>query len=117
MPVKTDRKDARGIAQLMRLGWFRAVHCKSVGAQETRAVLTARKLLQGKLHDVELSLRYILRGLGPAMVVKTTPRTFDGRIRELVTGQPTLQVTMDDAAARRPDGIGARVRLPGRAHP
>ena len=30
MPVKTDRKDARGIAQLMRLGWFRSVHCKSL---------------------------------------------------------------------------------------
>ena len=30
MPVKTDRKDARGIAQLMRLGWFRPVHCKSL---------------------------------------------------------------------------------------
>ena len=57
MPVKTDRKDARGIAQLMRLGWFRPVHCKSMGAQETRAVLTARKLLQKKLGDVEASLR------------------------------------------------------------
>lgn len=30
MSVKTDRKDARGIAQLMRLGWFRPVHCKSL---------------------------------------------------------------------------------------
>jgi transposase len=28
MPVKSDRNDARGIAQLMRLGWFRPVHCK-----------------------------------------------------------------------------------------
>ena len=37
MPVKTDRKDARGIAQLMRLGWFRPVHCKSLPAQEVRA--------------------------------------------------------------------------------
>jgi transposase len=36
MPVKTDRKDARGIAQLMRLGWFRPVHCKSASAQEVR---------------------------------------------------------------------------------
>src|SRR6516164_4475540 len=35
MPVKTDRNDARGIAQLMRLGWFRPVHCKSLPAQET----------------------------------------------------------------------------------
>jgi transposase len=50
MPVKTDRNDARGIAQLMRLGWFRPVHCKSAPAQETRALLTARKLVQGKLH-------------------------------------------------------------------
>src|ERR1700730_1760760 len=32
-----DRNDARGIAQLMRLGWFRPVHCKSLPAQETRA--------------------------------------------------------------------------------
>jgi transposase len=44
MPVKSDRNDARGIAQLIRLGWFRPVHCKSMDAQEVRAVLTARKL-------------------------------------------------------------------------
>ncbi|MGY4167624.1 transposase [Bradyrhizobium sp. USDA 4529] len=42
MPVKSDRNDARGIAQLLRLGWFRSVHCKSVAAHETRAILTAR---------------------------------------------------------------------------
>src|SRR3954451_22912280 len=40
MPVKTDRKDARGIAQLLRLGWFRPVHCKSVSAHETRVLLS-----------------------------------------------------------------------------
>jgi transposase len=45
MPVKTDRKDARGIAQLVRMGWFRPVHCKSLPAQETRALLTTRKLV------------------------------------------------------------------------
>jgi transposase len=43
MPVKSDRNDARKIAQLMRLGWFRPVHCKSITAQEIRAMLTARK--------------------------------------------------------------------------
>ena len=57
MVVKTDRKDARGIAQLLRMGWFRPVHCKSPPAQEVRALLVGRKLLQGKLHDVELSIR------------------------------------------------------------
>jgi transposase len=91
MPVKTDRKDARGIAQLMRLGWFRPVHCKSMAAQETRAILSARKLVQAKLHDVEMSLRGILRGFG-LKVGKTTPRQFEGRIRELVAGHASLEV-------------------------
>src|SRR5262252_4083538 len=77
MPVKTDRNDARGIAQLMRLGWFRPVHCKSIAAQETRALLTARKLVQVKLHDIELSLRGILRGFG-LKVGPTTPTRFEG---------------------------------------
>ncbi len=85
MPVKTDRNDARGIAQLMRLGWFRPVHCKSLPAQELRAVLTARKLVQGKRHDIEMSLRGILRGFG-LKVGPTTPRSFEGRVRQLVEG-------------------------------
>ncbi len=89
MPVKTDRKDARGIAQLMRLGWFRPVHCKSLPAQEARVLLTARKLLQTKHHDVEMSLRGVLRGFG-LKVGPTTTRSFPGRIRELVEGHPTL---------------------------
>jgi len=90
MPVKTDRKDARGIAQLMRLGWFRPVHCKSIEAQETRAILTARKLVQSKLHDIEMSLRGTLRGFG-LKVGKTTSNRFAARIKELVEGHPTLQ--------------------------
>ncbi|MEY9783359.1 transposase [Sinorhizobium fredii] len=65
MPVKTDKKDARGIAQLMRLGWFRPVHCKSLAAQEVRALLTARKLIQGKLHDIKMSIRGIPARLRP----------------------------------------------------
>ena len=90
MPVKSDRNDARGIAQLMRLGWFRPVHCKSMSAQEARAVLTARKLVQTKLLDVENSLRGILRGFG-LKVGKTTGRSFAERIHELVTGHPHLE--------------------------
>jgi transposase len=91
MPVKSDRNDARGIAQLMRLGWFRPVHCKSMSAQETRALLTARKLVQSKLHDVENSLRGILRGFG-LKVGKTTEGGFAERIEELVVGHPHLQL-------------------------
>ena len=94
MPVKSDRNDARGIAQLMRLGWFRPVHCKSLAAQEVRAMLTARKLVQSKLFDVEMSLRGILRGFG-RKVGPTTPKRFAGRINELVAGQATLEVVAE----------------------
>src|SRR5215467_7827314 len=100
MPVKSDRNDARGIAQLMRLGWFRPVHCKSIPAQETRALLTARKLVQVKLHDVELSLRGILRGFG-LKVGPTTPVRFEGRIRELVAGHPSLEAIAQSLLAVR----------------
>ena len=122
MPVKTDRNDARGIAQLMRLGWFRPVHCKSMEAQETRAVLTARKLLQSKLHDIEISLRGMLRGFG-LKVGKTTERTFAGRIRELVAGHPGLELVAEalleaHAVLRREfNGLDKRTQKLARAHP
>jgi transposase len=90
MPVKSDRNDARNIAQLMRLGWFRPVHCKSMNAQEIRAMLTARKLIQSKLQDIENSLRGTLRGFG-LKVGKTTKRSFASRISELVVGHPVLE--------------------------
>ena len=119
MPVKSDRNDARGIAQLMRLGWFRPVHCKSMAAQETRAVLTARKLLQSKLRDVEASLRGTLRGFG-LKVGKTTPKRFAGRIKELVAGHPSLQVIAQALLAvhavllREFNGFERRVRTMAR---
>jgi transposase len=108
MPVKTDRKDARGIAQLMRLGWFRPVHCKSLPAQETRALLTARKLLQGRHHDVEMSLRGVLRGFG-LKIGPTTARSFAGRVRELVAGHPTLTTVAEALLAAR-DALGEQLQ-------
>src|SRR5215212_7546796 len=108
MPVKTDRKDARGIAELMRLGWFRPVHCKSLPAQETRALLTARKLLQTKRLDVELSLRGVLRGFG-LKVGPATARTFPGRARELVAGHPVLTVVAEALLAAR-EALGEQLR-------
>src|SRR5918998_1518394 len=108
MPVKTDRKDARGIAQLVRLGWFRPVHCKSLPAQETRALLAARKLLQAKHHDMEMSLRGVLRGFG-LKVGPTTARSFPVRVRELVEGHPTLTAVGEALLAAR-DALGEQLR-------
>jgi transposase len=90
MTVKTDRNDARGMAQLMRMGWFRPVHAKAPMVQEIRALLTARKLLVAKLRDVESSIRGILRGFG-LKVGAVSKGKFEARIRELVAGQVMLE--------------------------
>jgi transposase len=84
MTVKTDRKDARGLAQLLRMGWFQQEHAKSMASQEVRALLVGRKQLLGGLIDVELSIRGILRGFG-LKVGAVTRKKFEARIRELVT--------------------------------
>ena len=121
MPVKSDRNDARGIAQLMRLGWFRPVHCKSIAAQEIRAMLTARKLVQSKLLDLENSLRGILRGFG-LKVGKITPTNFAGRIGTLVEGHPNLQTIAEALLRARAvllaelNGFEKRVRAMSRLH-
>jgi transposase len=115
MPVKTDRKDARGIAQLMRLGWFRPVYCKSLAAQETRAVLGARKLLQIKLHGIEMSLRGTLRGFG-LKVGKTTAKAFESRVRSLVAEHPTLLAVCDALLRARTMLAEQFMRLDNQAH-
>ena len=90
MPIKTDRRDAEGIARLLHLGWFRPVHCKSVSAQEVRAVLCARKAVQQSMIALELSLRGLLRNFG--LKVGTISRgRFELRITELAEGNPMLE--------------------------
>jgi len=61
MPNKTDRNDARGIAQIMRTGWYRAVHVKSLSCRSWRALLTARRMVLNKRRDVENGVRALLR--------------------------------------------------------
>ncbi len=79
---------------MARRGWFRPTHCKSLAAQETRALLGARQLLQIKLHDIALSVRGPLRGFG-LKVGKTTPKTFESRVRDLVADHPALLAVTD----------------------
>lgn len=100
MSVKTDRRDARGIAQLLRLGWYRRVHAKSVSAQEVRALLTARKLIQAKLLDVESGMRGVLRGFGLKVGAISRGR-FEARILELVDGNAILGTVIGSMLAAR----------------
>lgn len=100
MVVKTDRKDARGMAQLLRTGWFRPVHVKTMEARELRTMLSARATLVARLRDIENSTRGLLRGFGLRI-----PRALRGRwsaaVRESLAGHPTLPAIFEPLLAAR----------------
>ena len=91
---KTDRNDARGMAQMMRAGLYRPVHVKTLRSQKLRMLLTHRKLLQSKAIAVENDLRGTLRnfGLRVGMVGKVK---FEARIKELIENLPDLAVLVE----------------------
>ena len=91
---KSDRNDARGIAQMMRVGLFKPVYVKTLAAQEQRMLLTSRILLKRKLLDVESDLRGTLRNFGLKVGVVSTGK-FEARIRELVMGSPRLALIVE----------------------
>jgi transposase len=86
---KTDKSDARGIAQMIRVNLFRPAHVKTLASQQRRALLTGRKLLQEKAIAIESNIRGLVRNLGLKVgavgVIK-----FENRIRELVDSMPDL---------------------------
>ena len=91
---KTDRNDARGIAQMMRVGLYRPVHVKTLRSQKLRMLLTHRKLLQSKAIAIENDLRGTLRNFG--LKVGTAGRTkFEARIEELVKDMPDLATLVE----------------------
>ena len=91
---KTDRNDARGIAQMMRVGLYRPVHVKSLRSQKLRMLLTHRKLLQSKAIAIENDLRGTLRNFGLKVGMVGTVK-FEGRIKELVENLPDLAILIE----------------------
>jgi transposase len=84
---KSDRNDARGIAQMMRVGLYKPVHVKRLVSQQDRMLLTSRKLLLEKLQDMENELRGTLHNFGLRVGV-VSPGNFEASVRELVMGHP-----------------------------
>ena len=91
---KTDRNDARGIAQMMRAGLYRPVHVKTLRSQKLRMLLTHRKLLQSKSIAIENDLRGTLRNFGLKVGV-AGPAKFEARIKELVENLPDLAALVE----------------------
>jgi len=82
-PVKTDKNDARGIAEMMRLGPYRAVHVKSPAAQSMRTTLTARMQLVASQLQIEGTIRGLMRVYGLKIGAIHRNR-FAARVRELL---------------------------------
>src|SRR5213075_911101 len=91
---KTDRNDARGIAQMMRAGLYRPVHVKTLRSQKLRMLMTHRKLLQSKAIAIENDLRATLRNFGLKVGVVGTVK-FEERVKELVDNTPDLIVLIE----------------------
>ena len=91
---KTDRNDARGIAQMIRVGLYRPVHVKTLRSQKLRMLLTHRKLLQSKAIAVDNDLRSTLRNFGLKVGIVGVAR-FEARIRELVADLPDLAILVE----------------------
>jgi len=91
---KTDRNDARGLAQMMRVGLYRPVHVKTLRSQKLRMLLTHRKLLQSKAIAIENDLRATLRNFGLKVGMVGTVK-FEGRIKELVENVPDVAVLVE----------------------
>lgn len=90
MRNKTDKNDARGIAQLLRTGWYRRVHVKSFESHLVRALLTSRKAVLKKCVDLENEIRGLIRLIGIKLPGTLKHGVFDVTVRELVERDKTL---------------------------
>lgn len=90
MRNKTDRNDARGIAQILRTGWFSKVHIKSLESHQIRALLSSRKAVLKKCVDLENELRGLLKVFGIRLAPKVAHGCFDSIVRPIVEADPML---------------------------
>jgi transposase len=97
---KSDRNDACGIAHMMRVGLYRAVHVKTLASQKHRILLTSRQLLQAKARDIENDMRGTLRNFGLKVGIVGAVK-FEARIRELVAGYPDLAAIVEPLLVAR----------------
>jgi len=114
MPNKTDRNDARGIAQMMRTGWYRAVHVKNPICRSWRALLMARRMVLNKRRDVENGVRALLREAG-LKIGTPSRKNFAARVEELAADDPVLAalakslLSVIDVMTREVDRLTRRV--------
>ena len=94
MRNKTDRNDARGIAQILRTGWYSRVHIKSLHSHRVRALLASRKAILAKCVDLENELRGLLRVFGIRLAPRVGHGSFDAQVRQTFADDEMLSCAL-----------------------
>jgi transposase len=94
MRNKTDKNDARGIAQLLRSGWYSRVHVKSIESQQVRALLSSRKAVLAKCIDLEQEIRGIFKVFGIKLPPKLGHGSFDPKVRPMIEADRALSQSL-----------------------
>jgi transposase len=84
MRNKTDKHDARGIAQILRSGWYSQVHVKSMQSHHIRMLLSSRKAVLSKCVDLENEVRGLFKIFGIKLPPKLGHGAFDNAVRDII---------------------------------
>ena len=90
MRNKTDKHDARGIAQLLRSGWYSQVHVKSMESHHIRMLLTSRRAVLDKCIDLENEIRGLFKIFGIKLPPKLGHGAFDRTVRAVIEADEKL---------------------------
>lgn len=94
MRNKTDKHDARGIAQILRSGWYSRVHVKSLESHQVRALLSSRKAVLNKCIDLENEIRGLFKVFGIKLPARLRHGEFDARVRPSIEADPALALAL-----------------------
>ena len=94
MRNKTDKNDARGIAQLLRSGWYSRVHVKSIESHQVRALLSSRKAVLNKCIDLEQEIRGLFKVFGIKLPARLGHGAFDPKVRPLIEADQALSQSL-----------------------
>ena len=94
MRNKTDKNDARGIAQLLRSGWYHPVHVKSMASHQIRALLSSRKAVLSRCIDLENEIRGLFKVFGIKLPPKLGHGPFDAAVRDVIEIDTTLSQSL-----------------------
>ena len=90
MRNKTDKHDARGIAQILRSGWYSPVHVKSIESHRIRMLLSSRRAVLSKCVDLENEVRGLFKIFGLKLPPKLGHGAFDNAVRDIIETDAAL---------------------------